>query len=121
MTPKLFLKIAGGFLITIGILGLIGIFGKISSVGFFHPPYWINFVHLVIGIIALIASFKFNKKHQAMLVLIPAVLATTIGVLGLLFGPYVSNIYKIPELKDPSDHIAHLTVGLLAIWAIFKK
>ncbi len=118
MNPKRFLQIAGPFLIIIGLLGIVGIFGKISDLGFFHPPYWINFIHLLLGIFILVVAFKGNKSLQANVTLIPAILATTIGILGLLFGSYAAKQYNIPELvTDPSDHIAHLIVGLVAFWA----
>ena len=44
-------------------------------------------------------------------------MGSTIGVSGLLLGSYAANCYNMPELADPSDHLAHLTVGLLALWA----
>ena len=117
MNPKRFLFIAAPVLIIIGFLGLAGILGKISSASFFHPPYWINWVHFSLGIFVFIVGLKGGKKLQTIVVFIPTVLATTIGVLGLLFGSYVAKQYNIPELADPSDHIAHLIVGLSAFWA----
>jgi hypothetical protein len=31
--------------------------------------------------------------------------------LGVAIGPYAPNVYSIPELADPSDHMAHLTAS----------
>jgi hypothetical protein len=36
---------------------------------------------------------------------------------GFLFGSYAAKRYNMPERAGPSDHVAHLTVGLLALWA----
>ena len=44
-------------------------------------------------------------------------LGSTLGLSGLLFGSYAAKRYNMPELADPSDHFAHLTVGVLALWA----
>jgi hypothetical protein len=34
----------------------------------------------------------------------------------LLFGERAARRFDIPELADPSDHTAHLLVGLTALW-----
>jgi len=121
MNPKLFLRIGGIILIVLGTLGLFGILGLISSLGFFHPPYWINWLHFLLGIAILIISFTPYYKLQGWVVLFPAIVATTIGLAGLLLGSYFGTRYNIPELADPSDHIAHLIVGVAAIWAWRNK
>jgi hypothetical protein len=36
---------------------------------------------------------------------------------GLLLGPLAARRFDKPELADPSDHLAHLIVGVLAFWA----
>jgi len=121
MNPLRFLRLASVALIVLGILGIVGILGTISSAGFFHPPYWINWVHLILGIFVLFTALKGNTKQQAMVTSIPMVLGTALGLIGLLFGRFLADRYAIPELADPSDHIAHLTVGILATWAWFNR
>jgi hypothetical protein len=118
MTPKLFLKYGGILLITLGLLGLTGFLYKISTLAFFQPPYWINWIHFLLGVTILTISFAPYRKLHKWLILFPAIIATLIGVGGLLFGKYVAVKYNIPELNtDPSDHIAHLIVGFFAIWS----
>ncbi len=117
MNPKIFLRLGGSILITVGILGLIGLLGKISSASVFHPPYWINYFHLTLGIIIFALSFTKLKKLQIGFTLGATIVGTTIGLIGLLFGSYFANKYNIPELKDVSDHLTHLVVGLTAFWA----
>ncbi len=38
-----------------------------------------------------------------------------------LFGSLAANYFNIPELADPSDHIAHLAVGLFALWGWWNR
>jgi hypothetical protein len=121
MNPRRFLFGAGVVLVTIGLLGLAGLLQRISTLAFFHPPYWINWVHLSLGVFVLVVATFGRARLQAGVVLLPAVIGTTIGVLGLLFGRLAASRFNLPELADPSDHIAHLTVGLLATWAWFKR
>lgn len=117
MKPKVFLRIGGVLLTTLGILGLVGILGQISKVSFFHPPYWVNYFHLIFGVIILFVSFSPSQKIHAVFTSFAMVIGITIGILGLLLGGYLADKYGLPELKDPSDHIAHLIVGLSAFWA----
>jgi len=44
-----------------------------------------------------------------------------LGIVGLLFGSYLAMQLNVPELADPSDHLAHLTVGLLALWGWLNR
>lgn len=121
MNPKKFLLVAGPVLISIGLLGITGILGKISSWSFFHPPYWINWVHLSLGILVLSTALWGNMKWQRRLTLLATILGLLLGVTGLLLGRYAATRFNIPELADPSDHIAHLTVGLFALWGLLGK
>ena len=116
MTPKRFLSIAGPLLVMSGLFGVTHVLGKISSAAFFHPPYWINWVHLSIGGLAVGVAAKGNSKVQAAMTLPPAVLGTTLGMMGLLFGSLAAKRFNVPELADPSEHTAHLIVGLVALW-----
>lgn len=121
MNPRRFLSIIGPVLTVTGILGLTGVLGSISSASFFHPPYWINWFHLILGIVVITAAFKGGRKLQVGLVSGAAIVGTTLGVLGLLFGSYAATRFDIPELADPSDHVAHLIVGLLASWGWLNR
>ena len=116
MTPKLFLRIAGVLLVVVGILGLLGLFGRISEAAFFHPPYWINWAHLVIGVVILSVSIWGNAKTQTIFTSIAMVFGLALGLMGLLLGRWAAQRFQLPELADPSDHIAHFIVGLLALW-----
>ena len=44
------------------------------------------------------------------------ILGLTLGSLGLLFGSRAARRFDEPALADPTDHLAHLGVGLAALW-----
>jgi hypothetical protein len=121
MDPRRFLWIGGSVLISLGLLGVRGVLGSISRASFFHPPPWINWVHLSIGGVALSVAARGDRKLQTGLTFIPAVLGTTLGVSGLLFGSVAAKRWNLPELADPSDHLAHLMVGILASWGWLSR
>jgi len=43
------------------------------------------------------------------------------NLLGLVAGPTIGRRARITELADPSDHLAHMAVGVLAIWALANR
>lgn len=94
--------------------------GAVSEASFFHPPYWINWLHLMLGVLVLAVALKGGRKLQAGLTLVPAMLDTTLGLAGLLFGAFADR-FGMPALADPSDHLAHLAVGLVALWAWLNR
>jgi len=117
MNPRRFLFLSGTTLVALGGLGVLGYLQRISHASLFRPPSWINWVHLCVGMGALAIAARGTKRMQAGVVLFPAVLGTTMGLAGLAFGGVAARRFDVPDLADPSDHLAHLTVGLLALWA----
>jgi len=116
MTPKRFLDAASVVLLTIGTLGVTRRLGSISRASFFNPPYWINWFHLLLGVVVITVRRSPFIRLQAATTLMAAIMGTTLGLCGLLLGPSAAKRVGVPELADPSDHIAHLIVGLLALW-----
>lgn len=104
-------------LVTIGLAGVAGWLGSISRASVFNPPYWINWVHLSLGILVLATTLAGTRTVQNAITFAAAILGSTLGLSGLLFGSYASKRYNMPELADPSEHLAHLAVGVLAFWA----
>ena len=121
MNPKRFLTIGGIILVTIGILGVTHLLGQISNASLFNPPYWINWFHLTLGIFVLAVAFSPTPRLQTWVAFFPAVVATMIGLLGLLFGSWAASHFNDPQLADPSDHLAHLMVGIVALWAWWNR
>ena len=68
------------------------------------------------GLIVLSVATWGGSRLQAGFTLGATIMGMTLGLLGLLFGSFLASRINVPELADPSDHIAHLTVGLLALW-----
>ena len=117
LRPRQFLFLAGTVLVILGSAGAAGLLALISDASVFSPPYWINWVHLTFGIVVLAVAFAGGRTLQNAFTLAPATLGSIFGLSGLLFGSYAANRYNMPELADPSEHLAHLTVGVLALWA----
>jgi hypothetical protein len=115
--PRRFLLLGGTVLVVIGLAGAAGLLGSISRASVFNPPYWINWVHLTFGVVVLAIAFAGRRTLQNAITLTAGIMGSTLGLSGLLLGPYAANRYNMPELADPSDHLAHLTVGVLALWA----
>ena len=115
--PHQFLLLGGTVLVILGLAGVAGLLGSISQASLFNPPYWINWFHLTFGIVVLTIAFAGGRTLQIAMTLAAGGLGSTLGLSGLLFGSYAAKRYHMPELADPSDHLAHLTVGVLALWA----
>src|SRR5215211_7157489 len=116
MTPRRFLTVASFALTTIGLLGVTRQLGKLSRASFFNPPYWINWVHLLLGVAVIGVRRSPSRGLQEATTLVAAGMGTTLGLAGLAFGPTAATRYELPELADPSDHLAHLIVGTVALW-----
>ena len=117
LQPRRFLLLAGTVLTFIGLAGATGLLGSISHATLFNPPYWINWAHLTFGIFVLTIAFAGVRTIENGMTLAAGILGSTLGFLGLLLGSYAANRYSKPELANPSEHLAHLTVGALALWA----
>jgi hypothetical protein len=121
LRPRQFLFLGGTVLVIIGLAGVTDLLASISQASLFNPPYWINWVHLTFGIVVLAVGLAGTRTLQNTFTLAAAILGSTLGVSGLLLGSYVANRYNMRELADPSEHLAHLTVGVLALWAWSNK
>lgn len=117
LQPRRFLLLAGTVLTFVGLAGATGLLGSISRATLFNPPYWINWVHLTFGIFVLAIALADVRTIRNGMTLAAGILGSTLGLLGSLLGSYAANRYAMPELADPSEHLAHLTIGALALWA----
>ncbi len=116
MNPTRFLTAGGAVLLSIGTLGVTGRLGRISRGSFFHPPSWINWFHLGLGAFVSGAGLKGSARLQSGTTLVATIMGLGLGSLGLLFGSRAARRFDVPALADPTDHLAHLGVGLAALW-----
>jgi hypothetical protein len=121
MRPGRFLLIAGTVLVILGLAGVVGWLASMSRASVFNPPYWINWVHLTLGIVVLAVALSGARAVQNVITLVAAAMGSIMGAVGLLFGSYAARRYNMPELADPSEHLAHLAVGVLAAWAWLNR
>jgi hypothetical protein len=117
VNPTRFASTAAAILLTIGMLGVTHQLGRISRASFFNPPYWINWFHLLLGGVLSAIRVRGSRQLQWSATVVATVAGLTLGVLGLSLGPAAARRFNKPELADPSDHLAHLGVGLLALWS----
>ncbi len=120
MNAKQFLQIGGVILMVVGILGFVGILGPTAEASIFGEGWWFdngeNWVHLIIGIVGVIAAYALSASSQRPL-------AMVLGILGVLIGIY--SIFRADflgaNLENPADTLLHLVVGVWALWASMKK
>lgn len=101
-------------MVLVGILGFVGLIGPTTDSSIFGSAWWFdnyeNWAHLILGVVALIASFVLGSELQKPLVIV-------VGVVGLFFAAYnfFSTDFFGAGLESPADLILHLVVG---IWAV---
>jgi len=120
MNPKQFLIWGGVVLVLVAILGAAGIIGPTAEASIFGAPWWFdvyeNWVHGILGIVALIAAFALPASLQKPLVVVVGVLA----LLFMLYSGFVSEDFYGAMLQNPADTVLHLVVGVWALWAAFR-
>ena len=118
-TPARFLLAGGSVLIVLGLSGILEVTGSLSRSDLLNPPHWINWLHLSVGASAVVLALKGNPNIQRGMALVPAVLASTLGIGGLGLSLYAWH-GKALEFPDLSEPIAHICVGAMACWAVWN-
>lgn len=115
MNIRQFLLYCGIFLVLLGILGHVGVFGPSIEKSIFGKSWWFdnpeNLAHFVLGVICLVSIYIVNSKMQRNLVFFIGVFATVavfynIGGKGMFFGS---------TLEYPLDLLLNL---FISVWAI---
>ncbi|MBI2623653.1 MAG: hypothetical protein HYW65_03725 [Candidatus Liptonbacteria bacterium] len=118
MNPKQFLRIGGGVLVLVGILGFVNVLGPTPEASIFGAGWWFdngeNWAHLIIGIVALIAAYALSAEAQKPLVVVVGIVAVLVGLYSILVG----ESFLGANLENPADSILHLVVG---IWALIAS
>jgi len=120
MTPKQFLRVGGVVLIVVGILGFAGVLGPTADKSIFGANWWFdngeNWVHLILGIVAVIAAYAVGPEVQKPLTVVVGVIAVLAGLYSI-FQPTLLG----SNLENPADTILHLVVGIWALVAARGK
>ncbi len=119
MTPKKFILWAGAILIILAIVGFV-----VPRIGgdylFFDAAE--NWTHLVLGIIALSASYWLPTGGQKGLSVVIGIVALYFALAGFLVaGRPPPNYFGVTNLENPLDNLVHLVVGIWALWASFSS
>lgn len=118
-TPARFLLVGGCALIVLGLSGALGLFSSLPPSNVLNPPYWIDWVHVSVGTVAILVALKGNANIQRRLAFVPAVLGSAMGIAGLALSLHSGHGIS-PKPVDLSDHVTHVCVGALASWAIWN-
>lgn len=116
MNPKQFLQVGGVVLLVVGLLGFFGLIGPTANDSVFGGSWWFdngeNWAHLLLGVVAILASFALPMMYQKPLVML-------VGLLGLFFAVYniFNTMFLGSSLESPADLVLHLVVGVWALWA----
>lgn len=114
MNPRQFLQIGGSVLLLLGIAGFILPDGQILGEAW-YLTMGENVAHLVLGVVALAASFMLGAKMQKMLTTVIAIVAIFFGLYGFVVaGAEPLNTFGVANLESPYDNVLHLLIGAWA-------
>ena len=108
LSVKGFLQVGGVVLLVLGILGL---FAFNTPNGIFYLSTAENVAHIVLGVVALAASFWFPANVNKWLVVAVGLFALLAGIWGFFTPNFLGASLQT------SDNILHLVVGVWALWA----
>lgn len=121
ITPKMFLQAGGIILVLVAVLGYIGVIGPTPDASIFGAGWYFdnveNIVHLVLGIVALVAVYVLPVSLHKPLVVLVGIVAVLAGLYSLFVGGTLGGA----NLENPADTILHLVVGAWALWAGFRE
>lgn len=120
MNPKQFLQIGGTVLILVAILGYAGVIGPDAASSIFGANWYFdnaeNIAHLVLGIVAILASFALPSALQKPLVLVLGVVGVLVGIYSIFWPTFLGA-----NLENPADTLLHILVGAWALFAATRK
>lgn len=120
LSPKGFLQVGGVVLVLVAILGYVGLIGPTSDSLF--GDYWYfdnaeNIAHLVLGVVALIASVAISSSLQRYLTVAVGVLSLVVALASII-GPIPMGTTVLgAALQNPFDTVLHIVVGVWAVLA----
>ncbi len=120
LSPKGFLQVGGVVLVLVAVLGYVGLIGPTSDSLF--GEYWYfdnaeNIAHLVLGVVALIASVTISSSLQRYLTIAVGVLAIVVALVSLVGQIPMGTTLLGAALQNPFDTVLHIVVGVWAVLA----
>ena len=121
LTPTGFLKVGGGVLLALGLIGATGITNNIEL---FNLDAGENVAHTVLGAVGLAVGFglKDVRIHRG-LVAVLAITGFLTGIIGFILpaGSYAQgNFLGLANLENPADNLLHIVVGIWATVAVMR-
>ncbi len=107
-------------LVLVAILGYVGLIGPTSSSLF--GEYWYfdnaeNIAHLVLGVVALIASVAISASLQRYLTIVVGALALVVALASLIGPIPMGTTILGAALQNPFDTVLHIVVGVWGVLA----
>lgn len=120
LSPKGFLQVGGVVLVLVAVLGYVGLIGPTSDSLF--GEYWYfdnaeNIAHLVLGVVALIASVTISSSLQRYLTIAVGALAFVVALVSLVGQIPMGTTLLGAALQNPFDTVLHIVVGVWAVLA----
>jgi len=107
-------KVFGIIFILVGLLGFIGN-PVIGEMGFFHSDMIHNLIHIVSGLILLLAA---AKGAASMWLKILGIIYLLVAVLGFMMIDSTGMAYVLGIISvNSADNWLHLVLGLIFVWA----
>lgn len=110
-------KIFGWVLVAVGILGFVpGITSGGSLLGIFQVDATHNIVHLLTGVLALVAA-RGAGEYVRLYFQVFGVVYAAVAILGFLQGGSVLGLFGV----NTADNLLHLVIAAIALYAGFGK
>lgn len=116
-----FLSSGATVLMILGLAGVLGVLDSISHASLFTPPHWISWLHLSFGTLLWTIVIFGTKRLQVAFTILGAIAATPLGLVGLTIVLSAWARHGMSQVPDLSDPLVHLSVGTLAIVALWNS
>lgn len=117
--PKQFLQLGGTIFVLIGIMGFTGVLGPTANDSLFGSWWWFdgteNWTYLMLGIIALGASFILSPTGQRILAGALGAMAILVAAWGFIDQTIFGATLQIPDM------VLLLALGVWALFAAIRR
>ena len=118
LSVKGFLLYGGIVLVIVGLLSYI-LPGGVLIAGAWQFDNTEGIVHILLGVVAIAASYVLSGDLARYLVIAVGVVALLFGIYGFILSGPPPNTFGVANLENPLDNILHLFVAAWALYAAF--